>query len=168
MAKKVLGQSNPSATTATTLYTVPSAKEAVVSSISVCNLASSSATYRIAIRPAGATLANVHYLAYDVTVGAADTTIITVGVTLATTDVITVYASTANLVFHAYGDEAEELLKILKLMYTNHALTKALADRLAGEPLIEFPKEPEPEEPLDSGWKDLSPPNANTATALLA
>jgi len=53
-------------------------------------------------------------------------------------------------------DEAEELLKILKLMYTNHALTKALADRLAGEPLIEFPKEPEPEEPVDSGWKDLS------------
>ena len=103
---KVLGQSNPSATTATTLYTVPALKEAVVSSISICNLASSSATYRIAIRPAGATLANTHYLAYDVTVGAADTTIITVGITLATTDVITVYASTANLVFHAYGDEA--------------------------------------------------------------
>lgn len=106
MSKKVLGQSNPSATTATTLYTVPASKEAVVSSISVCNLASSSATYRIAIRPAGAALANQHYLAYDVTVGAADTTIITVGITLATTDVITVYASTANLVFHAYGDEA--------------------------------------------------------------
>jgi glucose-6-phosphate dehydrogenase assembly protein OpcA len=106
MAKKVLGQSNPSATTSATLYTVPASKEAVVSSISICNLASSSATYRIAIRPAGATLANQHYLAYDVTVGAADTTIITVGITLATTDVITVYASTANLVFHAYGDEA--------------------------------------------------------------
>jgi glucose-6-phosphate dehydrogenase assembly protein OpcA len=106
MAKKVLGQSNPSATTATTLYTVPASKEAVVSSISVCNLASSSATYRIAIRPAGATLANQHYLAYDVTVGAADTTIITVGITLATTDVITVYASTANLAFSAFGDEA--------------------------------------------------------------
>lgn len=106
MAKKVLGQSNPSATTATTLYTVPSAKEAVVSSISICNLASSSATYRIAIRPSGATLANQHYLAYDVTVGAADTTIITVGITLATTDVITVYASTANLAFSAFGDEA--------------------------------------------------------------
>jgi hypothetical protein len=50
-------------------------------------------------------------------------------------------------------DEAEELLKILKLMYTNHALTKALADRLAGEPLIEFPKEPEPEEVVDAIWK---------------
>jgi glucose-6-phosphate dehydrogenase assembly protein OpcA len=106
MAKKVLGQSNPAATTATTLYTVPSSKEAVVSSISICNLASSSATYRIAIRPAGASLANQHYLAYDVTVGAADTTIITVGITLATTDVITVYASTANLAFSAFGDEA--------------------------------------------------------------
>lgn len=106
MAKKVLGQSNPSAVTATTLYTVPSARESVISSISVCNLASSSATYRIAIRPAGATLANLHYLAYDVTVGASDTTIITVGVTLAATDVVTVYASTANLAFSAFGDEA--------------------------------------------------------------
>jgi glucose-6-phosphate dehydrogenase assembly protein OpcA len=102
---KVLGQSNPSATTATSLYTVPSSTSTVVSSISVCNLASSSATYRIAVRPAGASLANQHYLAYDVTVGASDTTIITVGLTLATTDVITVYSSTANLSFAAFGSE---------------------------------------------------------------
>lgn len=104
-AYKVLGQSNPSATTATTLYTVPSATDAVVSSISIANIASTDASFRIAVRPAGATLANVHYLAYDVTVGANDTTIITVGITLDATDVITVYASTANLVFHAYGSE---------------------------------------------------------------
>ena len=104
-AYKVLGQSNPSATTATTLYTVPSATSTVVSSIAVCNLSSSSATYRIAVRPAGASLANQHYIAYDVTVGASDTTIITVGITLATADVITVYASTANLTFQAYGSE---------------------------------------------------------------
>jgi glucose-6-phosphate dehydrogenase assembly protein OpcA len=102
---KVLGQSNPSATTATSLYTVPSSTSTVVSSISICNLASSSATYRIAVRPAGASLANQHYLAYDVTVGASDTTIITVGLTLATTDVITVYSSTANLSFAAFGSE---------------------------------------------------------------
>jgi len=102
---KVLGQVNPSATTNTTLYTVPASTDTVISSISIANLASSSATYRIAVRPAGATLANVHYLAYDITVGAADTTILTVGITLDTTDVITVYGSTANLVFHAYGSE---------------------------------------------------------------
>jgi len=104
-AYKVLGQVNPSATTNTTLYTVPAATDTVVSSISIANLASSSATYRIAVRPAGAALANVHYLAYDITVGAADTTILTVGLTLDATDVITVYGSTANLVFHAYGSE---------------------------------------------------------------
>ena len=106
MSKKALGQSNPAATTATSLYTVPASKEAVVSSISVANLTATAATFRIAIRPLGAVLANVHYFAYDITVGASDTTVITVGITLATTDVITVYASTANLVFHAYGDEA--------------------------------------------------------------
>lgn len=106
MAKKVLGQSNPSATTLTTLYTVPASKEAVVSSISVANLTASDATYRIAIRPAGASITNAHYLGYDITVGASDSTIITVGLTLATTDVISVYASTADLVFQAFGDEA--------------------------------------------------------------
>lgn len=106
MAKKVLGQVNPAATTATTLYTVPSAKSSVISSLTVCNQASTSATFRIAVRPAGATLAAVHYVAYDVAVGAADTTCLTLGITLATTDVVTVYASTANISFHAYGDES--------------------------------------------------------------
>lgn len=106
MAKKVLGQVNPSATTATTLYTVPSAKSAVISSLTICNQTSTAATFRVAVRPAGATLAAVHYVAYDVTVGASDTTALTLGITLATTDVVTVYASTATLSFHAYGDES--------------------------------------------------------------
>jgi hypothetical protein len=106
MAKKVLGQLNPSATTATTLYTVPSAKSAVVSSLTICNQTATAATFRIAVRPAGATLAALHYVAYDVTVGASDTTALTLGITLATTDVVTVYASTSTLSFHAYGDES--------------------------------------------------------------
>jgi hypothetical protein len=102
---KVLGQSAPSATTATTLDTVPSATQAIVSTISVCNRAATAATYRIAIRPGGATLANEHYIAYDATIAANDSTFITVGVTLGATDVITVYASTANLSFSAFGSE---------------------------------------------------------------
>lgn len=102
---KVLGQSNPAATTATTLYTVPSATSTVVSTISVSNLAATSATFRIAVRPAGAVLANQHYLAYDVPIAGNDSTAITIGVTLATTDVVTVYASTANLAFSAFGSE---------------------------------------------------------------
>jgi glucose-6-phosphate dehydrogenase assembly protein OpcA len=102
---KVLGQSNPSATSATTLYTVPSATQAVVSTIVIANLTSTAATFRIAVRPGGATLANSHYIAYDVTVGASDSTALTLGITLGATDVITVYASTANLTFSAYGSE---------------------------------------------------------------
>jgi glucose-6-phosphate dehydrogenase assembly protein OpcA len=102
---KVLGQSAPSATTDTTLYTVPSATQAVVSTIVVANRASSTATYRIAVRPAGATLANVHYLAYDVIVGANDSTTLTLGLTLGATDVITVRASSADLTFSLFGSE---------------------------------------------------------------
>ena len=106
MAKKVLGQSNPAATTLTSLYTVPASKEAVVSSISVANLTATAATFRLAVRPAGASIENKHYFGYDITVGASDSTIITVGLTLATTDVLSVYASTANIAFQAFGDEA--------------------------------------------------------------
>jgi glucose-6-phosphate dehydrogenase assembly protein OpcA len=102
---KVLGQSAPAATTDTTLYTVPSATEAVISTIVVANRAGSAATYRIAIRPNGATLANQHYIAYDVIVGASDSTTLTLGLTLDATDVLAVYGSTANLSFSAFGSE---------------------------------------------------------------
>lgn len=102
---KVLGQSNPSATTATTLYTVPAATQTVVSTITVCNQAGSAATFRIAVRPAGAALSAEHYIVYGATVAASDTTTLTLGLTLATTDVVTVYASSANLSFNAFGSE---------------------------------------------------------------
>jgi len=102
---KVLAQSAPSATTATNIYTVPSSTSAVISTIVVANRSTSTATYRIAIRPGGATLANQHYIAYDVTVGLSDSTTLTLGLTLATTDVITVYASSANLTFSVFGSE---------------------------------------------------------------
>ena len=102
---KVLGQSIPAATTATTLYTVPASTQTVVSSISICNQASSSATFRIAVRVAAATLATSQYIAYDVTVGAADTTVLTLGLTLGATDIITIYSSTATVSFAAFGSE---------------------------------------------------------------
>lgn len=104
-AYKVLGQSNPSATTLTTLYTVPSSTSAVVSTIAVANLSTSTITFRVAIRPAGATIANQHYIAYDVGVAAGDTVFLTLGISLATTDVVSVYASTANVAFSAFGTE---------------------------------------------------------------
>jgi hypothetical protein len=102
---KVLGQSNPSVTTATTAYAVPSATEAVVSTITVCNLGSAPETYRIAVRPNGATLENKHYIAYDALIAPQDTQTLTIGMTMDATDVITVYASSATVAFNIFGSE---------------------------------------------------------------
>ena len=104
-AYKVLGQVAPSATTDTTLYTVPAATEAVISTIVVANRAAADATYDIAIRPDGDTLANEHYIAKTVTVGASDSTTITLGLTLNAADVVTIQASNADLSFNIFGSE---------------------------------------------------------------
>jgi hypothetical protein len=102
---KVLAQSAPSATTNTDIYTVGAGKQATVSTVTVCNRAASSATYRIAIRVAGSALSNEEYIAYDATVPANDTIALTLGVTLGAADVVTVYASTANLSINLFGAE---------------------------------------------------------------
>lgn len=101
---KVLGQSAPLATTNTTLYTVPSATSAVCSTLSVCNRGVST-LIRVAVRPAGAALSDEHYIVYDTVVSQYDTLFLTLGITLATTDVVTVYAGTANVSFNLYGSE---------------------------------------------------------------
>ena len=105
-AYKILGQANPSATTLSTLYTSTSV-ETIVSTITVANLAASAATFRIVVQSAADAggAVNKQYLAYEVTVGATDTTTLTLGITLASGDVIKVYASTANLAFNAFGSQ---------------------------------------------------------------
>jgi hypothetical protein len=102
---KVLGQLEPAATTASTLYTVPSAKSTIISTINVANTLTSPDTIRIAVRPAGATLEDKHYIAYGVVVPAGGVFTMTIGITLATTDVITVYSTTGGSAFNAFGSE---------------------------------------------------------------
>lgn len=104
-AYKVLGQQAPSATTLTTLYTVPSGTQAVVSTIFVCNRSNSSKSFRIAVRPSGESIATKHYQFYDTAIDANASVPITVGITLSATDVVSVYASSADLSFSAYGSE---------------------------------------------------------------
>ena len=101
---KVLGQSNPAAATDTTLYTVPGSTSTVVSTISVANLGTSG-TFRIAVRVAGGGIGNKDYLSYDVALNANDAITFTIGITLATTDVITVRASNTSFAFAAFGSE---------------------------------------------------------------
>jgi hypothetical protein len=102
---KILGQSAPSATTNTNVYTVPSATQAVISTITITNRANTAATYRIALRPNGDTVANQHYIAYDASVPANDTIALSLGLTIGAADIVTVYASSANLSFGIFGSE---------------------------------------------------------------
>ena len=103
---KVLGQSAPAATVATTLYTVPAATDSIVSTINVVNThASTTDVIRIAIRPAGAALATQHYIVFGLSLSAGATFTYTGGITIDTTDVITVYSTNGTSSFSAFGSE---------------------------------------------------------------
>jgi hypothetical protein len=102
---KVLGQVAPGAASLTTLYTVPASTSTAVSSITICNRSATATSFRVAIRPSGAAISNEHYLYYDVTIAGNDTFVATIGVTLATTDVVSVYATLATLSMQIYGQE---------------------------------------------------------------
>lgn len=102
---KVLAQLSPAATTLTTLYTVPAATSSVCSSIVVCNQNGSVQSFRISIAVAGAADNAKQYLYFDLAIDANDTFIATIGITLATTDLIRVYASATNMSFNLVGAE---------------------------------------------------------------
>lgn len=104
-AYKVLGQSAPLATTLTDIYTVPAATQAIVSTITVCNQSGTATSFRISVAPAGAADATSQYIYYDVAIAGNDTFAATLGVSLATTDKIRVYATLATLSFTVTGVE---------------------------------------------------------------
>lgn len=103
---KVLAQAHLTTTSDTDIYTVPSSTEAVVSTLVVANVGTVATTYNIAVRPDGETLASKHYIAKGVSVSGADSTTLTLGLTLNAADVVTVAAGTANaLSFNIFGTE---------------------------------------------------------------
>jgi len=102
---KVLGQLKPTAATNTSLYTVPASTQAVVSSLVVSNITNDATTISIAVRPAGETLADKHYIAYNNNLGGYSTRFFTLGITLGATDVITVYDTTGKASFNLFGSE---------------------------------------------------------------
>jgi|AntAceMinimDraft_11_1070367.scaffolds.fasta_scaffold04315_7 hypothetical protein len=103
---KVLGQSAPANTSNADLYTVPASTEAVISTLLVTNTTGAEVTCRIFARVAGEVAATSNAIIYDGTVAANDFKAITVGITLAATDVISVQSGTENsLTFQAFGSE---------------------------------------------------------------
>jgi hypothetical protein len=104
---KVLGQAKPAANTATTLYTVPTGagNYAVISSLVVNNITSDTTNVRVAIRPAGATLEDKHYIIYGNGVSPFESQVFTIGITIASTDVVTVYDANGKCSFNLFGSE---------------------------------------------------------------
>jgi hypothetical protein len=102
---KVLGQAALTTNTTSNVYTVPAATQAVVSSVVVCNRAASNTTYRLAVQPGGAALANDHYIAYDTALPALDSVALTLGVTLGNNDVISANCFNGNVTVSIFGSE---------------------------------------------------------------
>jgi len=101
-AYKVLGQVADASANDVTLVADQNG-ETIVSTIVIANREAATNTFNIAVRPGGATLANEHYLAYQSNIVANDSITLTLGITLADNDIITVGASDANVSFSAFG-----------------------------------------------------------------
>lgn len=101
----VLGQANPVAATVTTLYTVPAATETTVSTLVICNRSTIASKIRVAIRVAGAVLSDEQYIYYDLEIPGNETFASTIGITLETTDVVSVYTENATVSFNLFGTE---------------------------------------------------------------
>jgi len=100
---KVLGQLNPTSGSLQTLYTAP--REAVISTLAVCNVSSSVTTFRVAVRPGGEAIANKHYVSYDTSINGNDTVLMTIGMTLSGSDAVSVLAGSTGLALNLFGTE---------------------------------------------------------------
>lgn len=93
---------DPVVTTLTDLYTVPAATQ-FSGHVIVANRGAAT-TLRIALSPAGAAIANGHYIAYDVAIAANDV-YESPSFELTATDKVRVYAGIATLSFNLTGLE---------------------------------------------------------------
>jgi hypothetical protein len=73
--------------------------------LSVCNTSSTGTTFRVAVRPAGASITTTQYMIYDNTIAGNDSVFLTLGMSLAATDVVSVYSATNTLAFSLFGVE---------------------------------------------------------------
>ena len=100
---KILGQATGSESTSS-LYTVPAATQAVVSSIVIANRGTATSTYFIGAVPSGSTIENKNWLAFAVPVSASDSTALTLGITLNAFDSIQVSGNLTGS-FSLFGSE---------------------------------------------------------------
>ena len=98
-------QGTASTGTYATLYNTASATEAVISSLVVCNQASSDVTVRIGLDTAAGTPGADEFLVYDAVVAGNDTVALTLGVTLDASKYVRVSSSASTCNFTAFLSE---------------------------------------------------------------
>ncbi len=102
---KVLWQSKPGAASLTDTTAVPGASSWMISTITICNQSAVATSFRISVAIAGAADTPAQYIAYDAPIDGNDTVVLTLGISMATTDLIRVYNTLATCSFNAFGVE---------------------------------------------------------------
>lgn len=102
---KILGQSNPTTTSLADLYTVPSAKEAFCSTLSICNFGATTANVTVVAREAGEAIDPKQHLLYNIPIVPADSLFLTLGISLFQNDVVSVSSTTSSIAFGLFGSE---------------------------------------------------------------
>lgn len=103
----ILGSQKPAATTDATLYTVPSGRRCVVSTLSVAEVGGAAATFRLHAVASGGSPSVSNAIAYEIALPAKSRYGFTEGYTLSAGQSIRVYASTANVAFTLFGEETD-------------------------------------------------------------
>lgn len=101
---KVLGQSFPTPSVLTDLYTVPASTQTTISSIIVCNQHTDFINFSISIAVAGIADDPKQYIYYNLPLDTNDTFIATIGLSLNSTDVVRVKTDNAAS-FNIFGVE---------------------------------------------------------------
>jgi hypothetical protein len=98
-------QCTASTGTYATLYNTPSATEAVISSLVICNQSSSSVTVRVGLDTAAGTPGASEFLVYDAAVAGNDTVALTLGITMDASKYLRVSSSANTCNFSAFLSE---------------------------------------------------------------
>jgi hypothetical protein len=103
-----LGAINPTSNTQSNVYVVPAATSAVISTITICNQSVSNASYSLALMNAtefASPAPAPTYIIRGATVPAADTIILTLGLTANAGSILVANTSNSSISFCAFGSQ---------------------------------------------------------------
>jgi hypothetical protein len=105
---KRLGAINPSANTQTNVYVVPASTEAIISTIAICNQDSTNVSYSLIMMPPGSFNATANardFLVRGAVVPAADTILLTIGLTANAGSIFAANTNNPNVSISMFGSE---------------------------------------------------------------